>query len=314
MNRFFQITLLALLCGNHVLAAQTDPAPRTCKNADASALTHFWELSDDADCDTFSLRGYKPISLMGAFSDGVNTQPASPAANRTALTAEPYQTSELMLQLSVRTKLAKGLLPSDPGTTDGLWFGYTQKSFWQVFNNKLSRPFRTTDHQPELIYVYPLNVDMSDKWTVRYAGLAINHQSNGQAEPLSRSWNRAILMAGMDAASGTQINAQLWQRMPESINTDDNPDIADHLGRAEISSLWPINPRHALGLTVRHNLRASGRGAATLDWTIKPRTTLNNPNAGLRYHVQLFSGYGDSLASYNFRRSSVRVGVSLVDW
>ena len=118
----------------------------------------------------------------------------------------------------------------------------------------------------------------------------------------------------MDNAAGTQINVRAWQRMPESINNDDNPNIADYIGRAELSSLWSINARHSLGLTVRHNLRLSGRGAGTLDWTIKPRTTLNNPNAGLRYHVQLFSGYGDSLASYNFRRTAVRVGVSLVDW
>ena len=306
--------LIALALTNPLLAADDPGAPLNCRTSKASTIAHFWELSDSADCDTFSLRGYRPISLMGSFSDGVNRQPSSPAANHTALTVEPYQTSELIFQLSVRTKLAKGLLPSPAGTTDSLWFGYTQKSFWQVFNNRLSRPFRNTDHQPELIYAYPLDTALGDRWTLRYAGVSLNHQSNGQAEPLSRSWNRVILLPGMDNAAGTQINVRAWQRMPESIDNDDNPDIADFIGRAELSSLWSINERHSLGLTVRHNLRQSGRGAGTLDWTIKPRTTLNNPNAGLRYHVQLFSGYGDSLASYNFRRTAVRVGVSLVDW
>jgi phospholipase A1 len=306
--------LIALALSSPLLAADDQQTSPYCRTSDASMLTHFWELSDTADCDTFGLRGYRPISLMGSFSDGVNRQPNSPAANHSALTLEPYQTSELMVQLSVRTKLAKGLLPSPEGTTDGLWFGYTQKSFWQVFNNSLSRPFRTTDHQPEFIYAYPLETAVGDRWTLRYAGVSLSHQSNGQAEPLSRSWNRVILLAGMDNAAGTQINVRAWQRMPESIDNDDNPDIADYIGRAEVSSLWSINEKHNLGLTVRHNLRRSGRGSGTLDWTIKPRTALNNPNAGLRYHVQLFSGYGDSLASYNFRRTAVRIGVSLVDW
>lgn len=306
--------LIALAVTSPLLAANSLQAPPTCRTTEASALTRFWELSDRTDCDTFSLRGYQPISLMGSFSDGVSKQPSSPAANRTALTAEPYQNSELLLQLSVRTKLAKSLLPSPAGSNDSLWFGYTQKSFWQVLNSHLSRPFRTTDHQPELIYVYPLDTPLGNRWTARYAGVSLNHQSNGQAAPLSRSWNRVILMAGLDTPEGTQLNARVWQRMPESASNDDNPDITNHIGRAEMSGLWPITKGHSLGLTVRHNLRLSGRGAGMLDWTIKPRTTVNNPTAGLRYHVQLFSGYGDSLASYNFRRTAIRIGVSLVDW
>ena len=257
--------LIALALSSPLLAADELKATVNWRTSTASTITHFWELSDSADCDTFSLRGYHLISLMGAFSDGVNQQPTSPADNHTALTVEPYQTSELMVQLSVRTKLTKGLLPSPAGTTDSLWFGYTQKSFWQVFNNRLSRPFRATDHQPELIYAYPLETVLGERWTLRYAGVSLNHQSNGQAEPLSRSWNRVILLAGMDNAAGTQINIRGWQRMPESIYEDDNPDIADYIGRAEFSSLWPINERHTLGLTLRHNLRLSGRGAGTLD-------------------------------------------------
>ena len=40
-----------------------------------------------------------------------------------------------------------------------------------------------------------------------------------------------------------------------------------------------------------------------------------SPNyTGLRYHVQLFNGYGDSLLDYNKRRNVLSVGLSLVDW
>ena len=35
---------------------------------------------------------------------------------------------------------------------------------------------------------------------------------------------------------------------------------------------------------------------------------------GLRYHVQLFHGYGDSLLDYDKERNAISVGLSLVDW
>ena len=34
----------------------------------------------------------------------------------------------------------------------------------------------------------------------------------------------------------------------------------------------------------------------------------------LRLHTQLFSGYGDSLSDYNFRRTVLSVGLSLLDF
>jgi phospholipase A1 len=40
----------------------------------------------------------------------------------------------------------------------------------------------------------------------------------------------------------------------------------------------------------------------------------NGPVNDLRLHLQLFSGYGDSLLDYNRRRTVLSVGLSLVDW
>lgn len=34
----------------------------------------------------------------------------------------------------------------------------------------------------------------------------------------------------------------------------------------------------------------------------------------LRFHTQLFSGFGDSLIDYNRRRTVLSIGLSLVDW
>jgi phospholipase A1 len=298
-------------------AASTQLAASThCKAAVASPLQRFWELTPETDCDTFGLRGYKPLSLMWSTATGVNKQPDSPQVGHTATTSLNYQGYETLIQLSVRTKVAKGLLVSDGERKDALWFGYTQKSFWQLFNADLSRPFRATDHEPEVMYIFPTNHDLGNGWNWRYAGLSLNHQSNGQTLPLSRSWNRAIAMTGLDHADGSRIEAKLWRRMREDAANDDNPDIANFMGRGEVKGLWAISPKTSLGLTLRHALTAGGKGAVQIDWLKQPSNSAQALGlaSGMRYHVQVFSGYGDSLTDYNHKRTALRVGVSLVDW
>jgi phospholipase A1 len=94
------------------------------------------------------------VSLISATS--VNTLPTSANPANNALAATAYRKTETRIQLSVRTKLAQGILTSGhPTLKDSLWFGYTQQSYWQLFNGGISRPFRSTDHEPELVYVYP---------------------------------------------------------------------------------------------------------------------------------------------------------------
>jgi phospholipase A1 len=296
-----------------------DGKPIGCKNTRYSELSRFWELQRGTDCDTFSLRGYRPISLAVVTSDSVNLQPSSPALGHTALTAQPYMRTENKIQLSVRTKVAKGLLkngPEDDDDHDSLWFGYTQQSYWQLFNGSISRPFRTTDHEPEVLYIYPHQIPLAGGWNYRLSGLGLVHQSNGQSLPLSRSWNRVYLMGAAEKTlgqdSGLILQGRLWDRLKESSGNDDNPGIEDYIGRAEVTGSWQINKANTVGVTMRHSLRKEARGSVRLDWMMAPASSPNY--TGLRYHVQLFSGYGDSLVDYNRKRNVLSVGLSLVDW
>ena len=65
-------------------------------------------------------------------------------------------------------------------------------------------------------------------------------------------------------------------------------------------------------MTLRHSLRSDAKGSARIDWMLAPKSSPSY--SGLRYHVQLFNGYGDSLLDYNRRRTVLSVGLSLVDW
>lgn len=288
-----------------------------CKDRSYSVLSRFWELERGSDCNTFGIRGYRPISLSVIGADTVNDAPSSPSAGHTSSPVK-YQRAETRIQVSVRTKIAQGLLTAnEPERHDSLWFGYTQQSYWQVFNGAISRPFRTTDHEPEVIYVYPSTADLPGGWRLRYSGAGIVHQSNGQSLPLSRSWNRVYVMAGMEKGGegngGTgswRVTGRAWQRLPEKYN-DDNPDITAHIGRGELQAFWDMNPRNTLGATLRTSLQTNANGSVRVEWL----RTLGNPQtSGLRLHTQLFSGYGDSLADYNRRRVVLSVGLSLVDF
>ncbi len=295
-----------------------DGKPIGCRNDKYSELSRFWELQRGSDCGTFGFRGYRPLTAAVVVSDSVNRQPTSPGLNASALTATDYDRSETKLQFSVRTKIATGLLKSgenEDDDRDSLWVDYTQKSYWQVFNSELSRPFRTTDHEPELIYIYPHQIRLPGGWDYRLTGLGLVHQSNGQTLPLSRSWNRVYVGGAAEKALGPQsslrLQARVWDRLRES-GEDENPGIENFIGRGELTGAWKINDKHTVGATLRHSLRSEARGSVSAEWLIAPTAAPNY--TGLRYHLQLFTGYGDSLVDYNRRRTALSLGLSLVDW
>ncbi|MDO8252905.1 MAG: phospholipase A, partial [Rhodoferax sp.] len=220
----------------------------------------------------------------------------------------------------VRTKIAQGLLTGllDGQQTllrDSLWFGYTQQSYWQLFNGELSRPFRSTDHEPEVTYVYPTDAELLGGWRLRYSGVSLVHQSNGQPLPLSRSWNRVVLMAGMEKGQDFRLQGKVWKRLNEGAVDDDNPEINDLVGRAELVGTWDINKNNTVAMTLRHSLHADAGGSVRLEWLTKVGDGgIPGSRNGLRFHTQLFTGYGDSLVDYNRRRTGLSIGLSLVEW
>ncbi len=282
-----------------------------CRDRQYSALSRFWELESGSDCGVYGIRGYRPLSVSFSTATDKPQTPTSPPPGRNG-TDIAYQANEMRINLSVRTKLAQGLLTQDhPDKRDSLWFGYSQQSNWQLFNSDISRPFRTTDHEPELMYAYPADVQLPGGWRWRYAGLGLVHQSNGQSLPYSRSWNRVYLMGGMELDDRFSITGRVWQRLHESEAKDDNPMISDFIGRAEITGRWNFDRDNTLGMTVRHNLRDSGRGSVRLEWL----KAIGDPTrSNLRFHTQLFHGYGDTLVDYNRKRTVLNIGVSLVDF
>jgi len=272
--------------------------------AEPSAMAAEWELGAGDKRRDFIIRTYHPNFLLPLhYTSRINRAPSSPTQG-TAERQPDYRQAEVKLQVSLRAKVVENLLL--PGAD--LWAAYTQRSLWQVWDSQDSAPFRSTDYQPELIYVVPVPEQLGRLpygWHWRMLQLGAAHQSNGQSEPLSRSWNRMYLGLGLEKGKlGLMLRVNQRLRVQ---NNDDNPDLVDYIGRSELAMNWAPG-LSTVGLTWRSKLSSTKRGSLQLDWTYP---VFASQPAGLRWYVQLFSGYGATLLDYNHRQTTVGLGLSL---
>ena len=241
---------------------------------------------------------FMPITYM----DEPNQRPFQEADG----TDQNLDNAEIKFQLSLKVSLLQSLLNEQ----DQLYFGFTAMAFWQAYNSGLSEPFRETNYEPEFFYVTPLPWKLFNS-DATLLSLGFSHQSNGQAAPLSRSWNR--LYANLIWEKGNVVySLKPWWRIPESARTDplsargdDNPDIEKYLGNFEFSSTYRRVDQE-FSLMLRNNLRSENRGAVQLEWTFPMYKRL-------RGYVEYFNGYGESLIDYDTHSQRVGVGFMLSD-
>ena len=208
---------------------------------------------------------------------------------------------EVTFQLSLKVKVWEDIFSQKAD----LWVAYTQRSFWQFYNFEDSSPFRETDYEPELL------LNLRTDYRIlglrgRFINVGFNHQSNGQSEPLSRSWNRIVANAGFERGNFSLL-LKGWYRIPESAADDDNPNMEDYLGYGEVWAyyFWKGN---RFGIMLRNNLdHHTNRGAVQLEWSFPILERIGG-------YLQYFNGYGESLLDYNHRVNRIGIGFILKDW
>ena len=191
----------------------------------------------------------------------------------------------------------------------GLVFGFTAVSFWQIYNNDISKPFRETNYEPEIFYNWRSDFHLLG-YRFNAMQLGINHQSNGQSQLRSRSWNRlfgSVLFSDYDSF----YFIKAWYRIKEDEKLDpldaigdDNPDITHFLGHFEFGYGAAFG-KFKLFTRIRNNLKSSdNKGSIELNLSYP----LND-----KYEVllQYFNGYGDSLIDYNRHQQRFGLGVQL---
>lgn len=190
-----------------------------------------------------------------------------------------------------------------------IYFAYSQRSFWTLYDDSNSRPFRETVYNPEVFWRwFPRQAPPSGlSWGV---DLGYEHESNGQDLPDSRSWDR-LYVAPFIERGGTAAQLKFWFRFPEDrkedefdARGDDNPDIERHYGYTELNLYRRIGARRRIHLMLRGN-PSTGHGAIQLqhDWRIG--------GGDLFWHAYLWHGYGESLSDYNDAVTRIGVGFSM---
>jgi phospholipase A1 len=277
--------------------AASAPAP----DGRGSMFDKAWAF--DASSPRYDVSLYAPnYFLAGRYSTDLNTAPFDSLVNAGVLApGTELKSTEAAFQLSFKFRL---------WTTDdrrwGAWAAYTQQSQWQLYNDtgNASRPFRDTNYMPELILSYKPGLEWGGlQWNL--LNLAFNHQSNGRSDKLSHSWNRLITSAGVEYGD-LAVVGRVWWRIPEASNSDDNPTITDYYGWGDLSAIYKWRGQSFAGM-IRGN-PSTGKGAGAVTWTTAP---LLGP---LRGYVKVFSGYGESLIDYNWKQSTIGIGITLNDW
>ncbi|SFH39291.1 phospholipase A [Modicisalibacter xianhensis] len=204
--------------------------------------------------------------------------------------------AELKFQISLKVKVFDDLI----GNNGDLYFAYTQRSWWQAYNSEASSPFRETNYEPEAFISFDNRFTFLG-WTNTQNRIGYAHQSNGQSEPLSRSWNRLYADFLFQRGDWAVSIAPHW-RIPESDKEDDNPDLQDYIGYGDITVVRAFGD-HEVSLMVRGNPEEHNYGAQ-LDYTF--------PLIGkVRGHVQYYDGYGESLIDHDQDVQRLGIGFSL---
>ena len=231
---------------------------------------------------------------------------------------DPSQQQELEFQLSVKFSL----LQLDKEEWLPLYFGYSQRSFWQFYDTGNSRPFRETNYNPELFVDWGATLLCGGPWGL-VLGLA-EHVSNGMSAPLSRSLWRAYLLptyAFGDWRLG--LKAMAYKRS----TLDDNRDLRAYLGSFDALLDYPFVTRAelvgqrswTLSLLLRRGDR-TGCCSGQLDVGLRLRALNALPvlgrlvsdhvNPGLFLLLHAYSGYGESLIDYDRPVHTVGIGIA----
>ncbi len=265
------------------------------------ALRSRLALEERTQFNPFVLTPHRRNYLM-PFSNWTNRSWKDPARDPDSL-----QPHEVKFQVSLKTPLVDDAL----GDNYTLYGAFTMTSWWQAYNEDVSRPFRESNYAPSVFLSRPLGGG-AGRVESEMLSAGFVHESNGQPEPTSRGWNR-IFASYVFRTGSYYWHFKPWYRIPEEKKDfpldpdgDSNPDITDYMGNFELTLSRPFN-NHVVDLMVRHNLdQHEDRGAAQLDYSFP----VNERFKGI---FQVFTGYGDSLIHYNEYVTRVSVGILLTD-
>lgn len=201
--------------------------------------------------------------------------------------------SDVKFQISIAQRLTKSTLPWHTF----LFLMYTQKTFWNVFEN--SMPMRDMNFNPGIGLSRPFfNKD-------RYIGkmtLLLEHESNGRDSIQSRSWNRISLSGSVMINDWIMVHAKFWIPIIDGMN---NKDILKYSGIWQNGVVITTPDKKfgwALTLVKRAGWNLNFNTIFEFNWRVHQKSNQY-------FFVQYYNGYGEGLLDYKQFHSRLRVGI-----
>jgi outer membrane phospholipase A len=203
-----------------------------------------------------------------------------------------------------------------------VYLAYTQKSLWDLYDT--SSPFRESNYAPEVFYAHyhsELHGQPNPGCGLFSEQVGVEHESNGESAEASRSWNRVF--ADVEATCyGTAAYGLLGLRLWYPLGVGENASIAKTQGYGELvmgagvdHDTWHLNG--LVTIAVRKGASKDlGKGSVTLDARYRPtyQRLLGKAWKFAPYlWFQFFTGYGETLGTYDRSTTSARVGIGFTD-
>lgn len=185
-----------------------------------------------------------------------------------------------------------------------LYFTYTQTSLWDLGED--SSPFRDTSYRPGLFYEWAGSDKffLPDEWRV-----GAEHESNGRSNLESRAIDTAYVTPSWhtDLPNGKRFS--FMPKIYHYIDKDENEDIQRYRGFVD----WVARYGREDGLIVNGLYRQGTGGYTTGQLDVSyPISERIFARTGSFVHLQLFSGYGETLLDYDRDRDTqIRLGISI---
>lgn len=212
----------------------------------------------------------------------------------TSINQVPSRTnSDVKFQISISQRLTKSTLPFNTY----LFLMYTQKCFWNVFEESL--PMHDINFNPGIGLTRLIIV--KDR-LVGKATLLLEHESNGRAGENSRSWNKISLGANIFIDPNFMVHGKFWIPI---IDGGNNKDILNYCGI------------YQTGITITSQSKRFSFSAILVKrqgWNFNFNTILEAnyrifKKDNQSFFIQYYNGYGEGLLDYKQFHSRLRIGI-----
>lgn len=201
------------------------------------------------------------------------------------------QTADVLFQISIRHRLTRSHLPFN----SFLYLTYTQKSFWDIYDE--SAPFRDNNYNPSLGLGRYIIRGNKLRGTVF---VQLEHESNGKSGEDSRSWNMLSFSTKYFFNLRLSFGLKAWIPI---VDGDENKDLLDYRGLGTMSVNY-INKNGRLWLTGELNPR---KGWGNVNTTFTAAYKVSRASNQFIY-ARFYNGKGESLLDYDKYSMNIRIG------